>query len=285
MSIHSLERLKGLRNGQVIVRRLRWLEDRLRWAGSVRRLDLMQRFGISPQQASGDIATFQETFPGLLEFDQSAKLYRPTHQSDWVFPKDPVRWLEEEAEHDSDHRVLCIERLAMPLRRGEDDILAALISSFETRTALTIQYQSLSSPEPTARTICGHVLVDTGDRLHVRAWDDRRSKFADFVAARILSATPDHGYPWVDGRADNQWHETVDIILEPARGFSGPQRSMIEREFGMEGGRLAITTRKALATYVLDRLGIAVSREASKAGGTKQMVRCANMEQIREFLP
>lgn len=285
MSIHSLDGLSAVRNGPTIRRRLRWLDDRLRWHGFFRRSDLVARFGISPQQASGDIATLNEVAPGRARFDPASKEYVRGNAYKPLFPKDPVRWMDQAAEA-GDEAVIRVERLSFPSQMVDDDIIAAIIRAYEARKSLMIRYQSMSSKDPTERTICPHHVVDTGDRLHVRAWDDRRRLFADFVLARILSAEARPDYPWVDGVADTLWHERVKVVLAPHEGLSASQKAVVEREYGMVRGRVEASARKALVTYFLERLGLlAAVQGGDGAPSTVKGIRCVNAAEIRPLLP
>lgn len=55
--------------------RLDYIGWRLDTKGSIRRADLVRSFGISTPQASVDLAAFQATYPGVLQYDVSAKRY------------------------------------------------------------------------------------------------------------------------------------------------------------------------------------------------------------------
>ena len=56
--------------------RLTFLEESIFWTDSVNRRDLIARFGISEQQASGDLTRYQEIAPDNLVYDKSDKTYR-----------------------------------------------------------------------------------------------------------------------------------------------------------------------------------------------------------------
>ena len=69
ITVQLLDGLVGTRNRPTVLRRLRWIEDRLWWHGSLRRSDIIERFGISPQQASQDLSSYQQLHPGLAKLD------------------------------------------------------------------------------------------------------------------------------------------------------------------------------------------------------------------------
>jgi hypothetical protein len=268
----------------MVLRRLRWIEDRLRWHGVLRRSDLVNRFGISPQQASQDIAIFQELAPGHAVLDASSKTYVRRAAEPSVFPKNPFRWINDERE-ESNVSVIPMEGVAMPARRADPDIMAALIAAYESKQGLEIAYQSMASAEPTRRVICAHHLVDTGDRYHVRGWDGLRRHFADFVVGRILSVDRRTDYPWVDVVADSLWNETAEVVLAPAIGLSPAQRRAVEQDYGMEKGRVVLCVRKALVTYLAERLGVLTEIQGNVAAGRVRVIRCLNWKDLAPLVP
>lgn len=282
MSIHSLDEIAAKRNGPTVLARLRWIDDRLQWQGGFRRRDLMDRFSISPQQASGDISTYQSLAPENATIDPSTKGYLRQSCFAPLFPKDFMTWLREEGQ--AGPGVLPTETLTLPSRHLDEGILSSVVTSYTTRTALSIQYQSLTSSVPSERTICVHHLVDTGDRLHLRAWDDKRSTFADFIVGRITKADLRSDYPWVDGVADVSWNQHVDVILGPDDGLSKSQRTAIERDFGMSRGRVAVSCRKAMVVYLLGRLGLLDAVRAAD-GRAAFGVTCLNPAELQSLLP
>lgn len=282
MSIHSLDDIAARRNGATVLARLRWIDDRLHWQGGFRRRELMDRFSISPQQASGDISAYQSLAPENATIEPSTKGYLRQSSFTPLFPKDFMTWLREEAQ--AGPRALPTETLSLPSRHLDESILSSVVTSYTTRTALQIQYQSLSSSVPSERTICVHHLVDTGDRLHVRAWDDKRSTFADFIVGRITKADLTSNYPWVDGVADVSWNQHVDVMLGPDEGLSKSQRAAIERDFGMSRGRVAVSCRKAMVVYLLGRLGLLDAVRGAEVQATSG-VTCLNPADLRSLLP
>jgi hypothetical protein len=59
-------------------RRLDYIAWRLSARGEVQRGDIMRVFGVSMAQASGDIAKFERAHPGVMEYDRTARHYRPS---------------------------------------------------------------------------------------------------------------------------------------------------------------------------------------------------------------
>ncbi len=185
--------------------------------------------------------------------------------------------------------VLPLERVPVPGRRADRDVMAGLLSAFDAKRSLAIEYQSLSRDGPSGRTICPHHLVDANHRCHVRAWDSLRSRFADFVVGRIVSVRPCPDYPWIDGLADHLWHEQVVIILVPAPELSPAQRRVVEQDYGMHKGQTEFSVRKALVTYVAEALGILDEiqggSEAEDAPLRRRELRCLNAAELSDYVP
>ncbi len=285
MSIDSLDDVAALRNGSFIIQRLQWIDDKLHWHGEFARNDLTRRFALSPQQASADIAMYLDIAPGNARLHAGTKAYVKPDSYRPIFTKDAFRWMVE-AKEKGDASVIPCEALTLPSRQVDDAALAAAMASFASRQALAISYQSLTTSEVTHRKICPHHVVDTGDRVHLRAWDDRRRLFADFVVGRILLAEIEPDYPWVDGIADTEWNETVEVHLAPDQRLSPSQMAAIEREFRMRNGKLSVEVRKALLVYVLGRLGLLEAvRRGAQAPSASRGIRCLNPADLRPFLP
>src|SRR3954471_3816131 len=59
-----------------VERRLALVTARLQWEGRANRGDLVERFGISPNQATADVKQFAALFPGALIYDPKPKTHR-----------------------------------------------------------------------------------------------------------------------------------------------------------------------------------------------------------------
>jgi hypothetical protein len=284
-AVQSLDELPMVRNGEAIARRLRWLDERLRWHGVFRRADLAARFAISPQQASADIGTYLALAPTNAVFDSARKEYGRSAAFAPIFPRDALRWMAEAAE-EGDRAVIPLARLDIPPRAALPDTLALITEAYAKRRALAILYQSLTTSRPTKRVICPHHIVDTGERLHARAWDARSGEFRDFLVARIRAAALDIDHAWVGEDADTEWQQIVDVDLAPHDSLSPSQRDVVALDFGMKSGRTIIRVRRALLLYALDRLGLL---DAVRAGhGRPRAARgtmCLNAGELSCILP
>ncbi len=248
-----------------IERRLEFIEFRLYWEGQVNRSDIVERFGVSINQASADLSRYQALAPDALAYDRSAKCYRtaPSFAPRLLEP-DAGRylaqlrlladgivglgetWLAAVPSHDA---------VLTPRRTVAAPMLRAVLGAIRDRQALYLSYQSMSSPQPAWRWIEPHALAFDGFRWHARSFCRRAETFKDFVLARIAAvgdSQPARAAP-TDDRA---WQERITLEIAPHPGLSPGQAAAIARDYGMTDGRLAVPVRRAFLYYVLRRLGL-----------------------------
>lgn len=253
----------GLRWG--VRHRLEFIEFRLYWGGTVNRSDLMQRFDISINQASGDLTRYQAMAPDNIRYDKSAKCYRaaPGFHPVVLTPDSDryLAWLRLDAEGIvadagiSPADLPPFSTVPTPRRAVPPDILRAIATAIQQRQALAVRYQSMTAATPTDRWIEPHALAFDGFRWHARSWCRRDKVFKDFVLGRILSVIenePSESNP----AQDAQWHQLILLEIVPHHRLSLPQRAAIERDYGMVDGCLRITVREALLYYAERRLGL-----------------------------
>lgn len=241
-----------------VEQRLGFIERRLYWEGRINRADLMSRFGISVPQASADLKMYDARAPGNLAYDLRAKTYvaasgmRPQlvgpsareYLAQLQLIADGVlqgedSWLGTIPSFGTVPRVR--RRLAAP-------VLQQVISALRNEFSLEIEYQSLSSPDPTKRWISPHALSFDGFRWHARAWCHSRERFLDFVLARFL-AIGASAPRQVDPKLDHAWHKTALLRLAPNPALSAAQQRVVELDFGMVEGIVEIEVRLCLVYY------------------------------------
>ena len=246
--------LDSMRNGAVVRQRLQWIENRLWWVGELNRSDLVTRFGISPPQATNDLALYQKLAPTNVRYDGKKKLYVCGEEFLPLFPKDHELWLKDSEEEDP-----CLKSIQMvgvtSLKRGIDPVLVRIISrAARTCTPLRITYQSMKADEPEERIVSPHAIVETEVRWHVHAWDEKRQAFLDLVPSRISKATPELSATWVPQERDEDWNRMVDIVLIPSGRLSENQRRIAESDYQMIEGRRILQVRACMAYYQLSAM-------------------------------
>ncbi len=253
----------GLRRG--IESRLEFIEFRLFWEGHVNRSDIVETFGVSINQASADLNRYLGLAEANMVYDKSARTYVRSAFFKPIFHKpDAERYLTQirsiadsvitpdEAWIGSIPGFACAPT---PARGVSPAILRAVVTAIKRKEALEVCYQSMSSPEPAWRWIAPHALVFDGFRWHARAHCDRSGAFKDFVLSRIAETRASKSWDILAPR-DQDWQDSVDLIIAPHPELSAGQRKAIELDYGMENGKATISVRRALLYYALKRLGL-----------------------------
>lgn len=248
-----------------VLKRMEFIEARLYWDGVINRSDLMRAFAISAPQASSDLSRYGQLAPDNLVYDAHSKVYRAARDFDPRLREPSAREYlsqllvraDQGARADSAWIGTTPPYAVVPRvrRRLEAPVLRAVRAAIQDGDGLEILYQSMSESEPVARWIDPHALVFDGARWHTRAWCHRRSRFADFVFARIISVLG-RRTGLMTGAADREWNEIVELRIAPFSGLSDSQKKAIERDYGMEGGEARIGMRLCLTYYFERQLGL-----------------------------
>lgn len=273
-----------------VARRLAFIDFRLCWERRINRSDLIDFFGISPQQASADLQEYLEGAQGKVEYDKSAKTYVATPS---FVPKfvsaDPRSYLDQLAAQQLgvlDKRSVFIgafpefDIVEVPQRHVETSVLIRLLDALRNQQELEIQYQSMSSPDAPWQTISPHAFASDGLRWHVRAFSHKHQDFRDFVMARIV-ALRNEKQTEIDPSTDTDWHRSVTIKFGPHPDLKEAQRKAIEREYEMKRGEKTIKVRAALAFYYLQRLGL--DKESEKKTPKARQVVLLNPDELGAY--
>lgn len=252
-------------------KRLSHIDFKLRFLGTIGRNDLVTRFGIKAAAATRDITLYRERAPRNLEYDTKAKIYTRSDAFNPLFSYTSQQALAALTYGFGDdfvvaHKAHIACETQTQLNKPQLDTLAALTRATHHRKAVEITYHSLSSGE-TTRAIAPFVLVDNGLRWHVRAFDRKRSHFADFVINRIsdLRSIIDNQVKEEEEKDnDIQWNRIAELEIVPHPNIKLPKT--IEHEYGMTDGILHLNVRAAVAGYVLRRWNVDCSENHSLKG-------------------
>lgn len=279
-----------LRNRWSQERRLEFIDFRLRWESRINRSDLTDYFGISVPQASLDIARYLEIAPGNLEYDRKSRVYAATQAFKPVFPASNVqRYLNElllrtTSSTDVEGNLLGwlppVAAVPVPTRQLDGGVLTALLQAIRESYALSVEYQSMSRPTPTIRTLTPTAIAHDGFRWHVRAFCHTRNAFRDFVIARILKVAGTEP-PGAKLEDDVEWHNMLQLVLGAHPDLSTAARRAIEFDYGMDDGQAVIECRQALLFYELRRLGLAPGH-ASRPEAQQIVLR--NADALRPYI-
>jgi hypothetical protein len=257
--------------------RLVFIESVVLWEGIVGRPRVSNVFNVADNHITRYFALYRKAFPGNLDYDVSARAYRPGRQ---VRPRltsgsaeEYLSLLRTHLESSSTAVVGSIgdnvdaATLPWPHAPMDRTILKEVTRALRQQHGLRIRYQSLSSPEPGDRDVWPHALVFAGIRWHVRVYDGKRGAFIDLNLQRFLSAKPLDAPSPKPPSADVDWREEVDIDILPAAKLTRTQQDIIAKEYGMrEIGKARVwrvRLKRCLAPYFIRWLRLDLSPDES----------------------
>jgi hypothetical protein len=246
-------------------RRLEFIDFRLQWEGRVNRSDLVDFFSISIPQASLDFTRYFKIAPHNARYDHTVKSYIASPRfSPIASPASSERYLNEvfgllsgtmPRELSYLGWMPPVDTARFPLRQVREPLLRRVLHAIRGRRALTVEYQSMSRPEPGQRTLSPHAIAYDGFRWHMRAFCHEHEDFRDFVFARVLTVIGEAASN-IEPASDGAWHTSVQLVLAPHPQLTEGQKRVIELDYGMKDGRLIVHTRRALLFYLLKHLGL-----------------------------
>ena len=266
--------------------RLAYIEFRVWFYGEVSRKDVLERFEVATAAGTRDLALYRELAPLNVSYEHKAYRYLPTF----------VPLFEHEVE-----RVLaaltCGFGAGEPARGGAPvshavpgrlnqpqlETLATVTRAMQGGYALRLIYNSMKTGAG-FREIVPHALVDSGLRWHVRAYDRTKGQFRDLVLTRMERVVPlpeatEKQFAAADEKAvaDLQWNQWVTLHLVPHPAHPHPET--IERDYGMQHGRLTVTLRAAVVGYVLRQWLVDCSQQA-RLRGPEFRLKLADIRQL-----
>lgn len=206
-SIHSIDDVASKRGGRAILDRMRWIDDRIHYFGSVGRMELCSRFEISPQAGSNDLTTFAELAGPGVEARSKAYFRTPAWQP--LFPKDGsafLRWLDPSPDE------LAVERLSSGIAQVLDGIIASVAFA-----RLVKRPVDLHSDDGSKLTLSPHAIIDAGKTLFVRGWDHEVRKFLAVDLGLVTAVELSHLDSWIDATEDLEWQDLVEITVRPGK--------------------------------------------------------------------
>jgi hypothetical protein len=264
-----------------VERRLEFIEFRLFWEGGVNRADIVRAFDVSVPQASKDLTLYQERAPDNAVYDKSAKRYVAGPSFKPLFRQsNPDRYLERlrarveglgEPDTSWIGKLPDTDMALTPHRDVNAEVLRSILRAIQEQLSVEVLYQSMNDrrPDPEWRRITPHSLAHDGFRWHARAYCHIDGRFKDFLLPRLFEARA-FGPPGLLAADDTMWEETFDLVVGPHPKLTEPQKAGVEKDYGMKGGRLVLSIRKAMLFYVLKRLGL--RRDALKEDPHEQHI-------------
>lgn len=263
--------------------RLSFIEFLLMFKGSVNRADLISKFGIQQSAATNDFRAYRQHAPTNLYLDPTTKHYfidedRFSPLFEMPFPK-AVSMLQDpevaQLFNFSDlYGISGPPRLCTPSL----DTLQKVTRAIATKSPLQLKYYS--AKEVSTRVLIPHSIVDSGLRLHIRAFsrgtNEKPGHFGDFVLNRCSDLSLLREAPEAHEQLENdkQWNEIVSLELVPHPNKENVQNpEAIARDYGMEkvDDPKQLKVRAALAGYWLRLWNVDCSDRASLQGKEYQL--------------
>lgn len=249
--------------------RFAFVEFRLFWHGRINRADLIQKFGVSPTQASQDFKLYTELMPANIVYDGVEKAYlcgkefTPRYADlsaeSYLAPLLSISSGLLKQEESLLRTVPSFHVAPNPTRGVNPMVLRSVVRAVDNTKVLEICYQSMSSPEPAWRDIEPHALAHDGFRWHVRAFCLKDKIFKDFLLSRIIEARREQSGKSATSSVDQDidWETDVTLVIGPHPELSPSQQKAIRLDYGMsEGGLAEIKVKQSMLYYALKRLGL-----------------------------
>jgi predicted DNA-binding transcriptional regulator YafY len=257
---------------QIQKERLSHIDFRLMFLGVMQRSDLIQRFGMKEAAATRDIALYRKLAEDNITYitKQRSYFYNPNFTP--LFAYTPERALAALSSGFGDDYVgeqgkaMLTCDTPTQLNQTQLTTLAVLTRAIHQHQVVTITYFSLSSGA-SKREIIPFALVDNGLRWHIRAYDRKHNRFADFVVNRIENPTIIESIIQESEKqtADNQWNRIVELEIVPHPTLVHPETIAMDYCMSKES-TLKINVRAAVAGYLLRRWNIDCSESHSLKG-------------------
>jgi predicted DNA-binding transcriptional regulator YafY len=248
--------------------RLQYIESVALWEGLVGRPRVAEVFGVSGNHITRDFTLYRKTFPGNLEYDVTARGYRPGKRfrprigngsaEEYLSLLRAYVETSSVAVLPSVGGEIVAEALPLPKSQYDNDVLREITRAIRQHHGVRLSYQSLRRDKAVARDFWPHALVYTTMRWHVRGYDALRQRYADFTLMRMSDASPSDVRPDGMPDVDSEWETFEAIEVRPAACLAPAQARIVAREYGMTliSGRWVwrVELRRCLVNYFLRAL-------------------------------
>jgi hypothetical protein len=273
--------------------RLAYIEIMAYYTGVVTRSDVARAFGISDAAATKDLKLYGDLAPENLVYKHSVFGFVPTEGFREVFADlNPASVLPLIAGNlataggpygqDPVYGV-SVETLPSLTRLPDMAVLAQILRAIKAGSKLEAVYYSLSDRDNRdPRILEPHSLVNTGLRWHVRAYSEETYDFRDFVLSRFVEARKLDSAAESNAQYDDDWTETLVLKLTPHPRLDPQKRMSLMIDYRGEDDCIALTVRRALIAYVLQRLAVDTSVDHRRNPNAYQLA-LVNRDEIEPF--
>jgi hypothetical protein len=243
--------------------RLQLIDFRLRWEGKLNRKDLESFFGISPQQATNDLAAYGQGDHDNLKYEPRLKAFVATPWFRPLYPTTASRFYLNEllslqaglADAGSTYIGWRPDLATVPAvgRLVDGDALTAILGAIRHKRMVNARYLEATKENMSFVMVSPHGLAYDGRRWYVRAYCHVRKAFRDLVLSRIADAQVG-AQSAAEFTEDMVWHTQVTIAIAPRDGLSPGERASVQHDYGMSDGRLELPCRHVMLSRTLRSL-------------------------------
>lgn len=230
--------------------RLHFMERQLLWGRRLTLPMVQEAFDISRIQASRDIKLYRELAPNNVPpYNPADRCYRPSRSFVPLFAVVDPHELLTVIDHPIQNK-LALDAVPMLSRRILEGVLPAVLTALEYGTAFEAIYASSSAPIGVKRVLTPSAIVYVDNRLHLRAWCEKRQEYRDFVLSRLLTVPKLLKKEPTSLPIDALWETWLDIKLTPNPNLPIDGQQLIRKEYQLDGSSL-VRVRAALVHYFL----------------------------------
>lgn len=242
------EKFEGISWG--VKKRLQFIEFQLLFKRGINSRTLVMEFGISRQQASGDIKLYKDLYPeNLLPYNAVDKSYRPSKAFSPHFVSENLTpSFSDSFEDFSDNQ--SIETIPTLRRNQIRGLLPRIMLAIESESDIQVIYKSANSPFGAKRTLKPSGIAYVGNRAHLRAYCYDHCQYRDFVLSRFSTEPKliSSRHRKTELPKDTMWQEVVSVMLVANPNLCEDGKELIAGEFGLENAS-PVSIRKSLLHY------------------------------------
>jgi len=233
-----------------VKKRLQFIEFQLLFKREINSRTIVSEFGISRQQASGDIKLYKDLYPeNLLPYSASDKSYRPSTVFSPHFVKENLtpssnNNYDESPDNKSIETIPTLKRIQI---RG---LLPKIMLAIESQSDIQAVYKSANSPFGLKRRLKPFGIAYVGNRAHLRAYCYEQCDYRNFVLSRFstLPELIEQKNREFKLPTDTMWNEEISVVLEANPNLCKDGRALIIQEYNLKKAAL-FSIRKSLIHY------------------------------------
>jgi hypothetical protein len=266
----------------------------LLWEGRISRGRLIGLHGLSQVRASEWLRELRERHPDWVAWDPRARAYFATDAAYRTANK--VSALAVPTQHPylpgqgqskfpgdrSNQSNSPVSVLPWTFSSPPPKAFATVHLAISERQTLRFSYRSMGNPEPHARSLEPHTLVQAGRRWHVRGRCPDTNDFRDFVLGRMDAIKRTQELATTTAENDTAWNTLVKVKLAPHPSLSDAQQSVVAQEYFAGTSGRTETCRGPLVPYFIQEVRAAV--DVTQQTPPDYQLAVLNVEECRPWM-